>query len=60
MLRSTLTDSDRPIQKCLRQKTIPTKFPHKPVKERHFSKRREEIHRKKEVCFSYSLETFKK
>ena len=27
------------------------------IKERHFSKRREETFRKKEVCFSYSSET---
>ena len=57
MLQSTLTYSDRPIQRRLCPGAIPTKFPHKLVKERHFSKQREETHRKKEVCFSYSSET---
>ena len=57
MLQSTLTYSDRPIQRRLREGAIPTKFPHKPVKERHFSKQREETHRKKEVCFSCSSKT---
>ena len=57
MLQSTLTYSDRPIQRRLWPGAIPTKFPHKPVKERHFSKQREETHRKKVVCFSYSSET---
>ena len=56
MLQFTLTCSDRPIQRCLRPGTIPTKFSHKPVKERHFSKQCEETHDKKEVCFSYSSE----
>ena len=37
MLQSTLSYSDRPIQRRLRPGAIPTKFPHKPVKERHFS-----------------------
>ena len=55
MLQSTLTRSDRPIQRCLCAGAIPTKFPHKPVKV-HFSKQREETHHKKEVCFSYSSE----
>ena len=53
MLQFTLNYSDRPIQRPLCPGTIPTKYPHKPVKERHFSKQREETHRKKEVCFSY-------
>ena len=57
MLQSALTYSDRPIQRRLCPGAIPTKFPHKPVKERHFSKQREENHRKKEVCFSYSSES---
>ena len=57
MPMSTLTYSDRPIQRCLCPGAILTKFPHKPVKERHFSKQREETHRKKEVCFSYSSES---
>ena len=56
MLQSALTYSDRPIQRRLFLGAIPIKFPHKPVKE-HFSEQREEIHRKKEVCFSYSSET---
>ena len=56
MLQSTLTYSDRPIKRRLRPGAISTKFPHKPVKE-HFSKQREEILRRKEVCFSYSSET---
>ena len=51
MLQSTLTYSDRPIQRRLCPGAIPTKFPHKPVNERHFSKQREKTHRKKEVCF---------
>ena len=51
MLQSTLTYSDRPIQRRLRQGAIPTKFPHKPVTERHFSKQCEETHRKKEIVF---------
>ena len=57
MLQSTLTFSDRPIQRRLPPGAIPTKFLHKPVKERNFPKQREEIHRKKEVSLSYSLET---
>ena len=56
MLESTLTNSDRPIQRRLCPGAILTKFPHKPVKERHFSKQREETHRKKDVCFSHSSE----
>ena len=60
MLQSTLTCLDRPIQRCLRPGAIPTKFPHKPAKERNFSKQREETHRKKEVCYSYSSETINK
>ena len=55
MLQSTLTCSDRPIQIRLCLEAIPTKYPPKPVKERHFSKQHEETHRKKEV-FSYSSE----
>ena len=57
MLQSALTYSDRSIQRRLRPGAIPIKFPHKPVKERNFSTQREEPHRKKEVCFSYSSET---
>ena len=57
MLQSTLTYSDRPIQRLLCPEAILTKFPHKPAKDRHLYKQREEIHRKKEVYFSYSLET---
>ena len=57
MLQSTLSYSDRPIQRRLRPGAIATKIPHKSVKERHFSKQREETHRKKEVSFSYSSET---
>ena len=57
MLQSTLTYSDRPIQRRLCPGAIPTKFPHEPVKERRFSRQREETPRKKEVCFSYSSET---
>ena len=57
MLQSILTHLDRDFQIRLQPGAIPTKFPHKPVKERHFSKQREETHRKKEVCFSYSSET---
>ena len=57
ILQSALTYSDRPIQRRLIPEAIPTKFPYKPVKGRHFSKQREETHRKKEVCFSYSSET---
>ena len=57
ILQSTLTYSDRPIQRRLCPGTIPTKFPHKSVKEQHFSKQRAETHRKKKVCFSYSSET---
>ena len=53
---SALTYSDRPIQRRLIPGAIPTKFPYKPVKGRHFSKQREETHRKKEVCSSYSSE----
>ena len=56
MLQSTLTYSERPIQRRLRQRAIPTKCPDKPVKE-HFSIQREETRHKKEVCFSYSSET---
>ena len=51
MLQSTLTYSDRPIQRRLCPGAIPTKFSHKPVKERHFSKQREETHRKKRFVF---------
>ena len=57
MLQSTLTYSERPIQRRLRQRAIPTKCPDKPVKEQHFSKQREETRHNKEVCFSYSSET---
>ena len=57
MLQSSLTYSDRPIQRCLCPGAIPTKFPHKPVKEQHFSKQCEGTHHKKEVCFSNSSET---
>ena len=54
MLQSTLTYSDRTIQRRLCAGAIPKKLSHKPVKERHFPKQREETHRKKEVCFSHS------
>ena len=47
----------RPIQRRLLPGAIPTKFPHEPVKERNFSKQRQETHSKKEVCLSYSSET---
>ena len=57
MLQFTLTYSDRLIQRRLRPGTMNSKFQHKQVKERHFPKQCEETHRKKEVCFSYSLET---
>ena len=57
MLQSILTYSDRSIQRRLCPGAIATKFTHKPVKERHFSKQREETHRKKEFCFSYSSGT---
>ena len=50
MLQSTLTYSDTPIQRQLCPGGIPTKFPHKPVKI-HFSKQREETHRKKRFFF---------
>ena len=56
ILQPTLTHSDRTIQRCLCAGAILTKFPHKPVKIRHFCKQREETHHKKEVCFSYSSE----
>ena len=46
MLQSTLTYSDRPIQRRLCPGAIPTKFPHKPVKERHFSYSSETINLK--------------
>ena len=51
MLQSTLTYSDRPIQRRLRSGAMPTKVPHKSVKERHFSKQREETHRKSGFVF---------
>ena len=51
MLQSTLTCSDRPIQRGLFPGAIPTKFPHKPVKEQHFSKQRDETHGRKEFAF---------
>ena len=57
MLHSTLAYLDRPIQRQLCPGAIPDNFPHKLVKEQHFSKQQEEIHRKKEICFSYSSET---
>ena len=41
MLQSTLT-SDIPFQRRLHPGAIPMKFPHKPVKERHFSNQRDE------------------
>ena len=56
MLQSTLTYSDRPIQRRLFPGPIPTKFSHKPVKERHFSEQREET-QKKSAYFSDSSET---
>ena len=56
MLQSTITYSDGPIQRRLRPGAIPTKFPDKPVKKRHFSKQRKET-RKNEGCFCYSSET---
>ena len=56
MLQFTLTYSDKPIQRHLFAGEIPTKFPHKPVKVRHFSKQREETHRKRDVYFFYSSE----
>ena len=49
MLQSTLTYSDRPIQRC--PGTIPKNFSHKPVKERHFSKQPEETIAKKRFVF---------
>ena len=51
ILQSTLTYSDRPIQRHFRQGAIPMKFPHKPVKEEHFSKQREETLAKKRFVF---------
>ena len=51
MLQSTLTYSVRPIQRRLCPGTIPTKFSHEPVKERNFSKQREETHCKKRGLF---------
>ena len=51
MLQYTLTYSDRPIQRHLCPGAAPTKFPHKPVKKRHFSNQREETHRKKRGLF---------
>ena len=51
-----LTYSDRPIQRRFLPGAIHTKL---PVSEIHFSKQREEIHRKKDVCFPYSSETIK-
>ena len=50
MLQSTITYSDRPIQRRLRPGAILTKFPDKPVKKRHFSKKRKET-RKMRVVF---------
>ena len=51
MLQSTLTYSDRAIQRPLRPGAIHTKFQHKPVKERHFSKQHDETHAKKGFVF---------
>ena len=51
MQQSILNHSDRPFQRRLIPGAIPTKFPHKPVEERHFSKQREESHRKKMFVF---------
>ena len=44
------------IQRRPLPEAMPTKLLYKPVKKRHFSKKREETHRKQEVCFSYSSE----
>ena len=51
MLHFTLTCSFRPIQRGLLPGAIPTKFPHKPVKEQHFFKQRDETHGRKEFVF---------
>ena len=51
MLQSTLTYSGRYIQRRLCPGAIPTKFPHKPVKKRHFSKQREETLAEKKFVF---------
>ena len=56
MLQSTLTFSDTPIQKRLCPRAISTKLPHTPVKERHYSTQRYEIHQK----LFYSSETVNK
>ena len=56
MLQFTLNYSDKSIKRYLFQGAIPTKFPRKPVKVRHFSKQREETHRKRDVYFFYSSE----
>ena len=55
MLQSTLTYSDRPIQRCPRPGAIPTKFPHKPVKEQLFLNNVKRLIEKR--GFSYSSET---
>ena len=46
MLQSILTYLDRDIQIRLHPGAIPTKFPHEPVKERHFSYSSETINLK--------------
>ena len=51
MLQSRLTYSDRSIQRHLCPVAVPKKFSHKPVKERHFSRKREETHYKKKFVF---------
>ena len=51
MLQPTLTYSGRYIQRRLCPGAIPTKFPHKPVKRRHFSKQREETLAEKRFVF---------
>ena len=57
MLQSALTYSDRTMQRLMCPGAIPTNFPHKPVKEQHFSKQPEEFDCKREVWFSYSSES---
>ena len=49
MLQSTINYSDRPIQRLICPGAIPTKFPYKPVKERHFPKQHEKTYRNREV-----------
>lgn len=51
MLQSTLTFSGKSIQRFLLPEEILTKFFHKVVQERHFSKQREETHCKRQGFF---------